>query len=237
MLLREFILIHMYLHRMFLVFRADPILINGFSESVYMDVVQAFNQYTTMEQVSRRFPSLKWVKNLFLPVAKIASMREMVKTGREEVQKRLCQKGSTEQLDFFEQLMPADGVIPQSPKEMRHLEQLTTQLLFGGFEPVSSWFYSTLMCLLATPESHKTLVQEIRGRFSSCDDIKPSGLVSLPYLNACLEESLRMFPSNNLDLPRISPGAKVDGIYVPKGVRQSSIFVYYQPFAPDSYTV
>lgn len=228
----------MYLHRMFLVFRADLILIIVLvKNSVYMDVVQAFNQYKTMEQVSRRFPSLKWVKNMFLPVAKIASMREMVKTGRAEVQKRLCQKGSTEQLDFFEQLMPADSVIPQSPKEMRHLEQLTTQLLFGGFEPVSSWFYSTLMCLLATPESHKTLVQEIRGRFSSCDDIKPTGLVSLPYLNACLEESLRMFPSNNLGLPRISPGAKVDGIYVPKGVRQSSIFVYYQPFAPDSYTV
>jgi cytochrome P450 len=38
-------------------------------------------------------------------------------------------------------------------------------------------------------------------------------------LHACLEESLRILPSNNMGLPRYSPGAMVDGQYIPKGVR------------------
>lgn len=65
---------------MFLVFRADPISIDfPVNNSGFMDVALAFDQYTTIEQVSRKFPFLEWAKNMFLSIARIASMREMVK--------------------------------------------------------------------------------------------------------------------------------------------------------------
>lgn len=40
----------------------------------------------------------------------------------------------------------------------------------------------------------------------------------LPYLNAVIHESLRIFPPVAVPLPRVSPGEMVDGYYIPKGV-------------------
>ncbi|CAJ2510910.1 Uu.00g065350.m01.CDS01 [Anthostomella pinea] len=191
--------------------------------SNYLNVAMGFNRFTTVEQVSLRFPFLKPFKNLFLPFSTMTSMPEMVRKSRAEVHRRLSQQGNTQHLDFFEHLLP--DVIPEDRQEMRHLEQLAGQLQFGGFEPVSSWIYGTLMYLLAEPGVCKTLTKEIRTSFENYGDISPSVLKPLQYLNACLEESLRIFLSNNVGMPRISPGAMVDGTFVPKGVYcQTSMF-------------
>ncbi|RYP81407.1 hypothetical protein DL769_001973 [Monosporascus sp. CRB-8-3] len=185
----------------------------------------SFNAFTTIEQVSKRFPILGKFKYLFIPFSAVRSMKEMNQTSREELQRRISRKGNTEDLDLFEQLVPADGVVPSNPKEFRHLEMVATQLLFAGFEPISSWYFSTLLYLLKEPETLKILVSEIRGEFTSYDDIKPNALASFEYLNACLEESMRLFPSNNTGLPRVSPGSVVDGTHVPRGVHvQTSLF-------------
>ena len=66
------------------------------------------------------------------------------------------------------------------------------------------------------------LGKEIRGKFESYHDITPSALASLPILHACREESLRLLPSNNTGLRRISPGAIIDGHYIPKEVSSPS---------------
>ncbi|KAI0890577.1 cytochrome P450 [Annulohypoxylon maeteangense] len=203
--------------------------IRDMKNSAYMNVISGFNKYTTVEQVSLRFPLLKRFRKLFIPVSAMTSMPEMVQSSRIELQRRLCQKGNTDHLDFFDQIVPEDSVLPKDPKKMRHFEQLAAQLLFGGFEPVSSWFYGTFLNLLDEPEIYQILAKEIRDNFTKYDDITPGNLALLPYLNACLQESLRTFPSNNLGLPRISPGAKVDGIDIPKGVYcQTSMFAMWR---------
>lgn len=89
-------------------------------------------------------------------------------------------------------------------------------------------FYGVIVHLLTYPETHKILVEEIRGSFSNYSDIMPGPtLTALPYLHACIEETLRMLPSNNTGLPRISPGAMVDGQYIPEGV--SVVFIFPFP--------
>lgn len=186
--------------------------------SAFLEVLLGFNAFTTIGQVSKRFPILGKFKNLFIPFSAVRSVKEMNQTSRGELQQRISWKGNTQDLDFFEHLVPADGIVPTDPKEFQHLEQVATQLLFAGFEPISSWYFSTLIYLLQEPETLQTLVSEIRTHFASYDDIKPNALTSLEYLNACLHESLRLFPSNNTGLPRVSPGAIVDGTYVLQGV-------------------
>lgn len=85
-------------------------------------------------------------------------------------------------------------------------------------------FYGVLVLLLENPQTYQILTNEIREAFSSYEDIVPDkSLKSLAYLQACIEETLRMLPSNNTGLPRISPGAIVDGQYIPKGVSICSI--------------
>lgn len=63
------------------------------------------------------------------------------------------------------------------------------------------------------------LVSEVRTEFRSTDDITVERLARLPYLNACLEEGLRIYPPVPTSLPRVVPdgGAMVDGHFVPAG--------------------
>lgn len=91
--------------------------------------------------------------------------------------------------------------------------------MFAGWGPMGDLFYGTLVLLLENPETHQLLTKEVRDTFSGYEDIiQVPKLTSLPYLHACIEETLRMLPSNNTGLPRTSPGTMVDGQHIPKGV-------------------
>jgi cytochrome P450 len=61
------------------------------------------------------------------------------------------------------------------------------------------------------------LQDEIRSAFSSMDEITADSVSNLEYLGAVIEEGLRIFPPAPFGPPRVSTGATVDGVYVPKG--------------------
>ncbi|KAI0129801.1 cytochrome P450 [Xylariales sp. AK1849] len=67
------------------------------------------------------------------------------------------------------------------------------------------------------------LTDEIRGRFKSNEDITFEGLVGLEYLNACLKEGLRVYPSLASAIPReiAQGGNSVLGKWLPGGTRVS----------------
>lgn len=58
---------------------------------------------------------------------------------------------------------------------------------------------------------------EIRSRYKSEDEINSTSALQLPYLQAVINEALRMHPSGAQGFPRISPGMKIDGKWVPQG--------------------
>jgi hypothetical protein len=189
--------------------------------SVYLDVLLGFNAFVTVMQVFKRFPLLSPFQYLLAPVTTLKSFAVMEKSVRDGVRRRIDRRGNIEHVDYFEYVMPTDSPLPTNLRELTHLGSVAMQLMFASFGPVSEWFYGTLFFLLEEPECYKLLAEEIRNAFKSYDEITPEALTSLPYLHACLEESLRVFPGNNTGLPRISPGALVDGQYIPKGVRVS----------------
>jgi cytochrome P450 len=63
-------------------------------------------------------------------------------------------------------------------------------------------------------------VAEVRGAFKSETDVTIDELAKLPYLNACIEEGLRMYPPISSGLPRVTPqeGAMIAGKSVPGNV-------------------
>ncbi|KAK5992617.1 Cytochrome P450 monooxygenase TwmD [Cladobotryum mycophilum] len=192
-------------------------------EPPYLTLLSGFNKAVVVIQTSWRFPLLSPLKYLFL----IAAMKHshIRAHSRMQLEHRIRRKGAVEHLDFFEQLIPEDREPPKDPKEMRHLEQVAGQLLIAGYEPPVMWFYFTIYHLLKNPNSLRTLVDEIRGTFQSYNDITSDTAATLPYLTACLRESLRTMPNVLTGMPVVSPGAVVDGIYIPKGVVcQSSPF-------------
>lgn len=82
------------------------------------------------------------------------------------------------------------------------------------------------MYLLCTnKEALNRLSQEIRSTFRTDSEITSAQCVPLPYLNAVIEETLRIYPPVATHLPRVVPkgGATVAGEFLPEDVRNLKI--------------
>ena len=169
-------------------------------------------------QVYKRFPLLHPLQYLAAPIAKLKALSAMEAAVRDGVSRRIERRGHTEHVDLFDYVLPADHPLPSNLRELTHIGALAQQMMFANYIPMSDWYYGTLLFLLEEPEYLAFLSSEIRNSFKSYRDITSSALASLPFLHACLEESLRLLPGSNKGLPRLSPGALVDGHVIPKGV-------------------
>ena len=172
------------------------------------------NFFATIMQIMKKFPLLTPLMFFFIPPSLLRTLPNVIKLNREVVETRIEKRGNTNHPDYFQQLCPSEGDIPSRG----HLEQVAGQLLMAGYDPVSNVFYSTIYFLLKEPETLRLLTQEVRSTFSSYDEIEPTALSSLKYLYAVLQESLRLHTNGSFGMPRISPGALVDGQYIPQGV-------------------
>jgi cytochrome P450 len=72
--------------------------------------------------------------------------------------------------------------------------------------------------LSQNPKVLERLAGEIRGAFTSYQEINATATQQLPYLQAVISEGLRLFPPASGDAPRVSPGFELHGYYIPKGV-------------------
>lgn len=145
-------------------------------------------------------------------------MPKLIKMNSEDVKRRLDLRGKTEHLDYFEQLAPADEPVPTDKKQLFHLENVAAQLLVASWQPLANQFYSLIYFLLREPEAYAAIVEEVRAAFQDINAINPESVGTLQYLNACIQESLRLHQETTDGLPRISPGASVAGRYIPQGV-------------------
>ncbi|OTA64848.1 cytochrome P450 [Hypoxylon sp. EC38] len=186
-------------------------------EPPYLSLLKGFSKAVTVIQVSWRFPFLAPLKYIFLLLTAMRPHSHIRDHSRQQLERRIRRRGAVQHLDFFEQLIPEDGEPPKDRKEMRHLEQVAGQLLAAGFEPPSLWLYFTLYYLAVEPGVREALIEEVRNSFQSYDEITAGTAASLPYLTACLKESIRMMPNLPSGLPVVSPGAMVDGTFIPKG--------------------
>lgn len=79
------------------------------------------------------------------------------------------------------------------------------------------------MWLMRSPNEYKKLCDEIRGNFAKASDMTFLKLQELPYMNACLEEGMRIFPSIPTGLVRTVPagGDTIAGEWIPGGTTVS----------------
>ena len=95
-------------------------------------------------------------------------------------------------------------------------------LMVAGSQSTSCGLSATLYYLANNPEQLATLVRDVRAAFASEHEIRyePGGrLAALPYMRACIEESMRLTPPTPGHLPRevVAEGLEVDGIWLPPG--------------------
>ncbi|KAG9519096.1 cytochrome P450, partial [Aureobasidium melanogenum] len=96
-------------------------------------------------------------------------------------------------------------------------------LMIAGTETTATSLCGLTWHLLNNKPVLDHLTEEIREAFTSIDDITMESLPRLPYLSACLEEGMRMFPAVPEGIRRITPstGATIGGHFIPANVKVS----------------
>ncbi|KAF8867033.1 putative cytochrome P450 monooxygenase [Acephala macrosclerotiorum] len=119
--------------------------------------------------------------------------------------------------DFLSYILKSRG----TPDELsdREVEANTNFLLLAGSETTATALSGTTFYLLKTPEAMKKLTDEVRGAFEKEEDINFVNCGErLPYMMACFQEGLRLYPPGPIGAPRrTTPGEMtiIDGYQVP----------------------
>ncbi|KAE8344880.1 cytochrome P450 [Aspergillus arachidicola] len=125
-------------------------------------------------------------------------------------QRRLSSK--TGQRDFLTTLTEKVRTGEVGKEEMT--AHVSTLAIAGG-ETVSTFLAGTTFFLLKNPDALKKLTAEIREVFGSLDEIGAQKAQQLSYLQAVINEGLRIYPPGSQGFPRISPGFELHGEFIP----------------------
>ncbi|KAI7787587.1 isotrichodermin c-15 hydroxylase [Diaporthe eres] len=170
----------------------------------------------TMLRAARRFPEpLATLLCLFIPRKLIQTRKEQFAFGIERVDKRLQQ--TTDRPDFMSYILNADGEKGMTLEETYTAAQV---LIVAGSETSATALCGATYLLLSNPATLARLAAEVCAAFASEADILPHSTAALPYLNAVVEEALRLCPPGPGTFPRRVPegGRVVCGQFVPGGV-------------------
>lgn len=192
-------------------------------DSILLSATLKLNLFLTMSQITRKFRLLSPLMYLTIPPSVWFVMPRLIGMNHQDVKARIERRGKTEHLDYFEQLVPADKPSPEDKKHIYHLENVAGQLLLASWQPLANQFYSLIFFILEESDAYAALVKEVRDAFTDYDAINNESTAGLKYLQACAYESFRLHQETVDGLPRVSPGAVVDGSYIPKGVSQVNI--------------
>ncbi|KAI0011894.1 cytochrome P450 [Xylariaceae sp. FL0662B] len=125
--------------------------------------------------------------------------------------------------DFFQALMEDKGGKPNN-LEWGEIVAEVSIMMNAGSATTAIAMTNVLFQLLKNPPAMEKLVQELDAALEGDDEEEPvvayDKVKHLPYLRACLDESLRFFPPTPHGLPRETPpdGINIMGDYIPGGV-------------------
>lgn len=114
---------------------------------------------------------------------------------------------------------PETGKLAFTDAELRAEAHL---LIIAGSDTTANILCAVFFYICHFPRAYTKLVSEIRGMFSSPEEIVqgPDLLTNCKYLRACLDETFRLAPAAPSELERkvLSGGATIAGEVVPEGV-------------------
>lgn len=185
----------------------------------FLESMEAGNFLMVVIVTVKAYPILAPFAFLVVPWKVMRSIPRMIRQMRTQTVQRLQLPVEGRHSDYFEILLPDNKAPDMSDKRVRHMLTVAGQLILGGYDPTSVAIYMGFFRLLQSPEALQELQQEVWSAFACYEDIDPEVLRTLPWLNACMQETLRLSASaTHHSLPRLSPGGMVNGEYIPKDV-------------------
>lgn len=172
----------------------------------------------TLDQAIRRLGGVgtlftKLLVRLLMP-AEAAKWRKVhFQNSREKTLRRLADE-KRDHKDLIYHILRNN----ESRKSLSETEIILNMVLLisAGTETTASLLTGWMYFICSNPEVYRRLVAEIRN-FTSDRDIKWETVKDIPYLNATINEALRLFSPAAGNQQRIVPpgGATIDGHYVP----------------------
>ncbi|KAJ3568839.1 hypothetical protein NPX13_g6283 [Xylaria arbuscula] len=179
----------------------------------WIDLVLQHVREITLVDNLRRFKILSGIAKRILPSLILSVRARHTKYTRAKVQRRL--ESTSSRQDFLTNVVEKvkSGDVP-----LEEMAAHSSTLIIAGGETTATTMAAVMYYLLKTPKVMEKLTAEIRGRYKAYDEIDSTSALQLPYLQAVINEALRIHPSGAHGHPRISPGTQIDGHWVPKGV-------------------
>ncbi|KAF8459864.1 cytochrome P450, partial [Kalaharituber pfeilii] len=182
-----------------------------------------------LRDVFRRYPFMVNV-GYWLTPKKITNVRARnIEYSRELVKQRMSKE--TDRKDFMNYILENKDDPEFSQVDFAANAQI---LIPAGGETTSTLLSGLTYYIIKTRNVYQRLKEEIRSSFQNYWDINSLTTQQLPYLNAVIEEGLRIYPPIPIGLPRVSPGAMVDGHYIPAGATVS-VHGYAVTHNPDNF--
>ncbi|KAK3939376.1 Isotrichodermin C-15 hydroxylase [Diplogelasinospora grovesii] len=167
----------------------------------------------TIFQTATHWPILLKLLLALAPKRAMEERQHHIELTKAKLRKRM--ESGKERPDLVE------GLLKKKDEWGLTLDQLQVNssiLIIGGSETTATLLSGVTFFLLTSPETMRKLTEEIRGTFKREEEIDFQSVSQLPYLLACLDEALRMYPPVPIGLPRVVPrgGASICDHYVPE---------------------
>ncbi|RDW56936.1 hypothetical protein BP5796_13003 [Coleophoma crateriformis] len=174
-------------------------------------------KFTRLLKIAKHYqPLMAMLKVVMKLIPGIAKARaEHIDFTESTTERRLQAK--TDRQDFMSYILRHNDERGMSHRELMGTAEI---LIVGGSETTSTVLTGVTYYLLMSPEKYEKAKKEVRNAFKSGEELTLQSTAQLPYLQAVLEEGLRIYPSVPLGLSRKTPpaGTVINGKFVPGDV-------------------
>jgi cytochrome P450 len=190
-------------------------------------------KYSTIRNCLTRFAPLDIFLGLFLLGATRKNRLRNWRIATDKIQRRLAKGDLTGVRSDF--VSPVVGRIDESGKKGVTTKELVTNglaFVIADCQLTTVALSTSAFLLHREREKWERLVDEIRVRFASEDEITVQSTQGLPYLEAVINETMRIRHPTPISLPRMVPreGRTIDGQFIPGNVsanlKYGRLFLY-----------
>ncbi|EOD50699.1 putative cytochrome p450 protein [Neofusicoccum parvum UCRNP2] len=185
-----------------------------------------------LARITLEYPLLRAIWTLATPRRLAAMRRAHFQHSADRVERRLAAESPRPDIWSLALRDGGDGARLERGK----MHSNAALFMLAGTETTATLLSGLTYHLLRAPDKLRVLLAEIRGAFAAVDEMDLVNLQRLPYLSACVEEGLRMYPPVPFALPRkIAPGGAETRVYVPQFAAYHSAVNFVSPdaFLPE----
>ena len=177
-------------------------------------IAQSLKQIVLLSQ-AMRFSSLAWFLRLYVPRKLTEARSGFEQMAVERTNRRM--ETTTSRPDFIGYILRHND---EKGLTLSEMHGIGPSLIIAGSETTASLLAAATYLLLVHPDCYTKARNEVRGKFRDKKNMTLDAIIAdLPYLQAVITESLRLYPPGIHGQPRFVPpeGASISGNYYPPG--------------------